>query len=427
MTGPLAKTWLLIEIRRRLARSTDLDHALSQLRRHAVARSPYHARALAGLDDAPLADLPVLTKADVVEHFDELVTDRRLRAADLRHHVETAEPGTLMGRWRIGASSGSSGRPALFAFDRHEWAAMLANAARAQAVVSASFRGPRRVARIASPSRWHLSAQVGATLTDPRRPTLRLAATTPIEQLIAELDTWRPTVLNGYASVLGALADAQLSGALHIEPGLVLSGAEPLTEGVRRRIRDAWGVEPHDQYVTTEAGFVAVECDAHDGMHVVEDDVVVEVTDDGVLVTVLWTHTLPLIRYRLDDTARIDTTPCDCGRISPRLRVEGRARELLAIPHEGGVSRVHPVAFTQVLDHQPVAGWQVVHRSGAIEVLVAGAHPDLDPDRLAGEVARGLGEATGQRIPVTVTTVATLPATPSGKAARIVDGDRPVP
>lgn len=429
MTGRLTKAWLLLEIRRRLARSTEPGRALEELCRHAAASSPGHAARLAGLEDASLADLPVLTKADVVEHFDALVTHPGLRAADLRRHVEVAEPGTRMGRWWIGASSGSSGRPALFAFDRHEWAAMLSNAARAQSITAASLDGPRRVARIASPSRWHLSAQVGATLADPRRPTLRLAATTPIEQLIAELDSWRPTVLNGYASVLGALADAQLGGALHIEPGLVLSGAEPLTDGVRRRIRDAWGVEPHDQYVTTEAGFVAVECDAHDGMHVLEDDVVLEVTDDGVLVTVLWSRTLPLIRYRLDDTARIDTTPCDCGRTSPRLRVDGRARELLVIPHEGGVSRVHPVAFTQVLDHQPVTGWQVVHRSGTIEVVVAGAHPDLDPDRLAGEVSQALGEATDHRIPVTVTSVAALPPTPSGKAARIVDvtDDRPSP
>lgn len=425
MTGPLAKAWLVLEIRRRLARTSDPDRAVAQLRRHAVAKSPYHARALAGLDDAPLPDLPVLTKADVVGHFDELVTDRRLRAADLRHHVDTAEPGTAMGRWRVGASSGSSGRPALFAFDRHEWAAMLANAARAQAVVSSSFRGPRRVARVASPSRWHLSAQVGATLADPRRPTLRLPATTPLDRLVTELDAWRPTVLNGYASVLGTLADAQLAGALHIEPGLVLSGAEPLTDGIRHRIREAWGIEPHDQYVTTEAGFVAAECDAHDGMHVLTDDVLVEPgddrTDDGpVLLTVLWSRTLPLLRYRLEDTVSVDRDPCTCGRRSPRLKVHGRARELLAIPHEGGVSRVHPVVLTQVLDRQPVMAWQVVHRAGVIEVVVAGARPGLDDDRLAAQVVQALGEATGQRIPVTVTRVDAL-ASSSGKAARIVD------
>ena len=422
MTGRLTHAWLLADVRRRLRRPPDPDRALAELRRHASASSRHHADALAGLEGAPLAELPVLTKDDLVHDFDRIATDPRVTATALQHHVDTAAPGTRFGRYWVGASSGSSGMPVLLPSDRREWAAKLANAARAQAIVGAgAIEGPRRVARIASPSPWHLSAQVGATLADPRRPTLRLPATRPLDELLHELEAWGPTVLNGYASILGAVADAQLAGDVALRPQRVLSGGEPLTEGVRARIREAWGVEPHDQYVTTEAGFVAAECDAHDGMHVIAEDTVVEVLDDAVLVTVLASRTVPLIRYRIDDRVRVDADPCGCGRTTPRLHVEGRARELLPIRHATGTTTVHPVAFTQVLDRQPVSAWRVVHRSGDVVVEVAGVRDGFDEARVARDVEGALREATGADVPVRVVAVDRLPATASGKASRIVD------
>lgn len=422
MTGRVTKVWLLADLRRRLRRPDDPGRALDALRRRARAASPHYADVLAGLDEAPLGALPVLTKDGLVESFDRVVTDRRVTAADLQHHVDTAPAGTRYGRWWVGASSGSSGRPLLLAFDRREWSAKLANVTRAQAIVGVtSMEGPRRVARIASPSSWHLSAQVGATLSDPRRPTLRLPATTPFDELCHRLEGWRPTVLNGYASVLGALAEAQLAGDVCLRPQRVLSGAEPLTEGVRERIREAWDVEPHDQYVTTEAGFVAAECDAHVGMHVITEDTVVEVLDDHVLVTVLDSRTVPLIRYRLEDVVVVDADPCPCGRTSPRLRVEGRARDLLRIPAGGGSVEVHPVVFTQVLDRQPVERWRVVHRGGRITVEVVGARSTFDDQQVVRSLTAAIVEATGAAVSVEVTRVDALASGASGKAARIVD------
>lgn len=424
--GRLTKAGLLVGLRGELRRPAPVGRALADLRSHAAAASPWYRARLAGLDGAPLAELPVLTRDDLVEHFDELVTDRSLRREQLQRHVDASPPGTRLGRYWIGASSGSGGRPALLPFDRHEWAAKLANAARAQAIVGAGgagrAEGRPRVARIASPSGWHLSAQVGATLSDPRRPTLRLPATTPFDELVDQLQRWRPTVLNGYASVLGRLADAQLAGDLDVAPRRVLSGAEPLTAGVRERVRSAWGVEPHDQYVATEAGFIAAECDAHDGMHVLEDDVVLEVRDGAVLVTVLHSRTVPLIRYRIDDAVRLLDGPCTCGRRSPRLVVDGRARELLTFAHAGGSATVHPVVFTQVLDRQPVAAWQVVHRPDAVDVLVAGAREGFDEPAAVAALSAALADAAGTRIPVTLHQVAEVPPASSGKAARFVEG-----
>ena len=51
-----------------------------------VERSPFHARRLAGIDPGrfelgQLAELPVMTKEQMMASFDELVTDRRLTRA----------------------------------------------------------------------------------------------------------------------------------------------------------------------------------------------------------------------------------------------------------------------------------------------------------------------------------------------------------
>src|SRR5262245_53229421 len=54
------------------------------LREFAYAASPFYRRFHQGFMDAPLSELPVLTKGTLMEHFDEVVTDRELRLADVK-------------------------------------------------------------------------------------------------------------------------------------------------------------------------------------------------------------------------------------------------------------------------------------------------------------------------------------------------------
>lgn len=65
------------------------DHqqrALAVLRRHATARSPFYGRRHRGLADLPLDALPSVSKAELMELFDEVLTTRRLNElSDPRH------------------------------------------------------------------------------------------------------------------------------------------------------------------------------------------------------------------------------------------------------------------------------------------------------------------------------------------------------
>lgn len=447
-SGRLEQLRVLARLRKVLAGRERLDRAgdearaawcaarLAELRRHAVARSPLYREAHRNLETAPLDELPTITKADVVERFAELVTDRRLRPEHLRHVIDDPDgPHRALGRYRVAMSSGSSGRPGLFPFDEREWVGLIAGAARARAIagpVGASRRV--RSAKIGSPAPWHLSRQLSTALRDPRKPARDLSAADAVVELAAELQTWQPAVLSGYASVLAGLAEEQLAGRLDIAPLQVFSGGEVLTASARDRVRAAWGREPFDQYLTTEAGFVAMECGAHDGLHVLDDHVVVEVVDRAgapvepgvrggrVLLTVLGSRTMPLIRYELDDAATMTDAPCPCGRRSPRLlHVADQPRALLRLPGAAGAPvDVHPVVVTSVLDAAPVRAWQVVHGPTHLRVLVVQPSSSFSATGIATALRDGLSAAGAAAVPVEVAVVDELRRGASGKASLVI-------
>ena len=90
-----------------------------------------------------------------------------------------------------------------------------------------------------------------------------------------------------------------------------------------------------DSYGCTEVGAIAGECEAG-SMHVYEDHVHVEIFDGDVpaktgefgdvVVTALRNRAMPLIRYRVDDRARLLTERCRCGLPHPVIaEIQARA------------------------------------------------------------------------------------------------------
>src|SRR5437899_7445590 len=93
--------------------------ALSNLRDYAYAHSPFYQQFHQGLTGAPLQELPVLTKAIMMEHFDELVTDRAIRLEEVKTHMRNLTGDErFLGRYWVNSTSGSSGHPGIFLFNR---------------------------------------------------------------------------------------------------------------------------------------------------------------------------------------------------------------------------------------------------------------------------------------------------------------------
>ena len=243
--------------------------------RHAAARSPLYRELYAGLDLAARSTrpLPTVSKATLVERFDDWVTDPRLRAPDLDAHVESLTDQDVLFKdaFRIMPSGGTSGRRALHAFDRDEWTECLAAFMRWSDLMGLAPKLPRlRVASIMSPGARHMTARFNLSIDVGVHRTLRLDAGRPVAEQRAALEAFRPDALIGYASAVGLLACDQLDGRLSIAPRIVATTSEVRTDETIERIRAAWGVEPFDVFGSTEALYGG-DCAEHAGIHVFED------------------------------------------------------------------------------------------------------------------------------------------------------------
>jgi putative adenylate-forming enzyme len=410
--------------------------ALRNLRDYTYALSPFYQQFHQGLTDAPLQELPVLTKATMMEHFDELVTDRAIRLEEAKAHMRALTGDErFLGRYRVNATSGSSGHPGIFLFNRAEWITVLASFVRAREWGGVKLDLMRRVktATVASTTAFHMSTRVNATAHSWWMPEIRLAASEPVETIVERLNAWQPEVLIAYASMARILGDEQLAGRLQVRPRAVFTSSEVLTEKTRRHIVQAWGERLFNQHAATECGSLAAECDHHRGMHLMEDLVIFEVVDqdnhpvpagafgDKLLITVLGSRTQPLIRYELSDSVCLSPDPCPSGHPFRLVdAIQGREEDVLSFQGvAGGVVNVQPLVFSRVMDMLPVSGWQVIQEKGGLRVLLSGVRGAFEDEALADSLQRALAEQGAIVARVEVQRVTTIPKTAAGKAPLI--------
>jgi len=141
---------------------------------------------------------------------------------------------------------------------------------------------------------------------------------------------------------------------------IAVVGAEPYSEETRRRIEDGYGIFAANCYGLSELNGpgVAFECPHKTGMHLWEDNYILEIVDPETLeslpdnvvgeivLTTLKREAMPLIRYRTRDLAMIQPGPCPCGRTHRRIsRIRGRSDDMVILK---GVN-VYPIQVEQVL------------------------------------------------------------------------------
>ena len=424
----------------RWTRSQLEDHqaaALLRLRNYAYERSPFYQRFHKGLMDRPLAGLPVLTKAMLMENFDDLVTDRTLHLENIRRFAKEGEVGQrFQDRYYVNATSGSSGHPGFFLFDESEWTFVLASFARGQewSGVRINLTRQQKMATVASISPWHMSSQVAATVKSWWRPSLRIPASQPISKSVEQLNAWQPEVLISYASMAGALADEQLAGRLQIHPKVVYVASEVLTSQTKQRAKEAWGDEPYNQYAATETAGIASEHLSCRHMHFYEDLVITEVVDEQyrpvpageygakILVTTLFSRTQPLIRYELNDSVRVSAEQHACALPFKVLEsVQGRVEDSLMLPAlSGGEVLIRPLVINRIMDIAPVSGWQIQQQTDqGLVVLLSGTRNGVTNEWLAEQINQSLSQEGAQVPYVHVQRVMEIPKTAAGKAPLI--------
>jgi len=397
---------------------------LRRLVEHAYTHVPYYRRVMDERGIQPtdirstddLRKLPVLTKAAIRAAGDAML------AAGI--------PGTQL---RPMSTSGSTGEPLLFYSTLDDqFSHGMARALRAFQWAGTRMGG--RYATLARPRRFDSQRERMLHLISLRlRRAVELDYGSLSDEHIAllarQLRKGHFTCLDGTPPLLSLLAGFIRSRGLeapHIE-SIVCSG-EQLYPHERRLLREVLGSEPFSVYSSYEVFEIAAECEAHAGLHVHAEDVLVEVVDEAgmpapsghaglILVTNLHNDAMPFIRYALGDIGTLDAAPCACGRQLPRLvGVVGRASELIVAPDGRRIFAAD--LGLESFGASGVRQFRIVqHETDSVVALVIW-HTDVsrasraERERRLEEMLRG---RLGQGIDVKIETVDRIEPTAAGK------------
>ena len=179
------------------------------------------------------------------------------------------------------------------------------------------------------------------------------------------------------------------------EPGAGLAA-------VRREVERSWDVTVADTFGMSDVwSTMGGECGQGEGLHLTcLGHAVMELVDpgtgdpvelgDGATGELVWTHlqreASPLLRYRSSDLARVWTSPCACGRTTPRIRIEGRRDDMLRVQ----AVNVYPAAIGEIVG--ALGRWRVVATGDPIAPpLRVEVESDRDVEGLAERLHRALG------------------------------------
>ncbi len=316
--------------------------------------------------------LPLLTKADIRQHFDEIVDGRFERGSVVTH------------------TSGSTGEPlpmrlneSFMAFDngclfRH-----------------LSWAGHTFGARMAA-----LRTYVPAHATDPLWRHAKLKNTlyfsayhlspANCSEYVDRILEFRPKFIKGYPSSITVFAEFAYPyrDKFDFLRG-VFASSETLLPGERDRIERTFGKKLFNWYGMTEPASILTECERHEGMHVNWEYGYLEflAADDlgpnefRLVTTSFHNPVMPFIRYDTGDIVRLYDKPttCGCGRTMPMVHsVVGRKDECILMA-DG--RRLPSGNFYSVFRaHPDVLKFQIVQYGRgeiAVKLLLRPGAPDI--------------------------------------------------
>ena len=393
---------------------------LAELVAFARTCSPYYRRLYKDLP-ANVNDprfLPPVTKPELVENFDEWVTDPEVTKQHVESFVSDASlVGTpYLGRYLVATTSGTTGTPAVFLHD--ETAMAVYNAigyTRAMpALLSRNdlwrlLRGGARSAAVYATGGHFLAAAVLERRLKQRPWRARIqrvfSVLSPLAEIVRDLNAFRPSLLASYPSMLESLAEEQEAGRLQIRPVLISAGGETLALKAREHIADAFGCPVRDVYGSSEAVGITYEC-GYRWLHVSADWYVFEPVDRDyrlvlpgepshtVLMTNLANRVQPLIRYDQGDSVTLRPDACPCGSPLPAIRVVGRTNDTLSFQTEdAGEVRLLPLALGTVIEETPdVRRFQAIKTSPKLIEVRLETSLGADPEKVWNAIERRLRE-----------------------------------
>lgn len=310
------------------ARKLDKFRALV---RYADKNSAYYSRLIQergiNVETCEPADFPVLTKATLMENFDDIVTDHRISKQGVADFLsQSSDPGNLLfNKYTVMHTSGTSGEVGYFlterADQRRTYAGMMR---RRRAMRSGSLRWPIKGIRRLRVAFYGATGGHYAGVTMVSRMQRGLArlflkarsfeVNSPLPSIVDELNLFQPDMLFGYTTALKILGEQQRQGILRINPVAIAASGETVTRSDAGFLSESFGGVPvSNVYACTEHMMMGFSNPDHETMTLVDDNLIFELYEDHSIVTNLYNYTMPLIRYRMSDILK----PVSDENVSP--------------------------------------------------------------------------------------------------------------
>lgn len=349
--------------------------------------------------------------------------------------------GNIKDAIRIHSSSGTTGNPTVVTYSRHDiesWANMIA---RSMYMVGCRdtdvFQNSSGYGMFTGGLGFQYGAEkLGAT-------TVPAAAGNSKRQImfIRDFGTTCLHAIPSYAIRLAEVFHEEGIDPRSTKLHTLFIGAEPHTDEQRRRIERLLGVKAYNSFGMTEMNGpgVAFECQEQNGMHLWEDNYILEIIDpdtlepvpDGeigeMVLTTLDRTMMPILRYRTHDLTRILPGDCPCGRTHRRIdRIKGRTDDMFIIK---GVN-VFPMQVEKILVKYPGLGSNYLITLDSegdndvmtVDVELDGLNTDVYPElqRMTKDIQRALKDEILLTPRVRLVKKGSLPQS-EGKAVRVKD------
>lgn len=415
------------------ASASDVQHQadakLAEMLLWCKQRVPYYRQFLAGvsqqvIEQSPaklLADLPVLGKADLHEHFEALTADRK--------------PGV---RVRRNATGGSTGETAQFLQDAsyRRWnRALLAHFESWTGYRS----GQSKITLWGIPRDVDSAARPAVRLRDRLLNRATLNAYNLSDATMAEyaqrLQRNPPALLRVFTQSGAEFAQYLRRNDISLHVGAVTSSGAMLLDQYRQDMTEAFGASVYDSYGSREVGPVAAEFEPGAGLLVSPATHRLEILrDDGtpagpgeegeIHVTLLINHVMPLLRYRIGDRGTWATNPAPSN--TPAWQRLGRlvGRTMEHVIAADGTKRNSAVMTELVMHIEWIQRFQWVQSARdriELRVVPHAGHPVGDElEQLDNGITTDIHRIIGPDCQLDLTLCNEITASPSGKYHYVV-------
>ena len=343
----------------------------------------------------PFHEWPIMNKNLMMDHFDEINTQKIKKADALNNALkaeETRDFSPLINNISVGLSSGTSGTRGLFLAsprERDAWAGiMLAK------LLPDGFKKNERIALF-----LRANNRLYTELNKSRKIAFHFFdLIANFDEHIENLNVVQPTIISAPSSVLLLLA--QERHRLTVRPKKIVAVAEVLEAEDEAIISKAFNLPVSQIYQCTE-GFLAIS-DKKSNTLVMNDEFVIiekEWLDENrfiPIVTDLVRTTQPIIRYRLDDVL---VAKKSAGVFTELTSIEGRLGDVLYGQKGCDVIPIFADTIRQVIASCPVEFEEYQIQQIKLNEVTIQVYPDLENKALLTSYLNQIFEQKGCQIP----------------------------